>query len=163
MLRLKNTESFLFSLWVLYLCYLFLFLFSYVLVMKFRKVECELWNLSCVSACLSWLISFSLQERALISFDVPYAIPFKKYQVCPYSPTLTRGHSHGPNVRACTISKEDVDTPNMHTDRVPKHASFQHQNNYNYRVGYFSNLQLRIYFKVPTFQSGHKYLQNILA
>lgn len=120
MLRLKNTESFLFSLWVLYLCYLFLFLFSYVLVMKFRKVECELWNLSCVSACLSWLISFSLQERALISFDVPYAIPFKKYQVCPYSPTLTRGHSHGPNVRVCTISKEDVDTPNMHTDRVSK-------------------------------------------
>lgn len=36
-----------------------------------------------------------------------------------------------------------VDTPNLHIlMEFPKHAIFQHQTNYNYRVGYFANLTL---------------------
>ena len=49
--------------------------------------------------------------------------------VCAYSPTIPRGLSHGPNVRACTISKKDVDSG--HPKFVYTDKSFQNMQSSN--------------------------------
>ena len=71
--------------------------------------------------------------------------------VCAYSPTIPRGLSHGPNVRACTISKKDVDSGHpkfVYTDRVSKTCNLPTPNQLQLPSRLFFQPHIKLFLKL---------------
>lgn len=83
--------------------------------------------------------------------------------VCAYGPTLPRGLSHGPNVRACTISKKDVDSGHpkfVYTDRVSKTCNLPTPNQLQLPSRLFFQPHVKLFLKL-NYPQVTKQIKNI--
>lgn len=83
--------------------------------------------------------------------------------VCAYSPTIPRGLSHGPNVRACTISKKDVDSGHpkfVYTDRVSKTCNLPTPNQLRLPSRLFFQPHVKLFLKL-NYPQVTKQIKNI--